>query len=172
MLCRNKHTFYLATTRFNSETWKQNENYRIKHKLNGCVYGTPIRLARKIPQDSYMFILEMKNLPKSHKDAPGKIMGIGYIKNHIKYCKNKNIYKDRNYNRYCYRSKYRISRAKLKEENVDMLHLLETLVFRGYSHLKRGQGITCVPQKKLNNPKLRNKLKKFIMELFMKIFVT
>ena len=113
----------------------------------------------------------MKNLPKSHKDAPGKIMGIGYIKNHVKYNEKNRIYTDRNYNRYCYRSDYRIDRYELKQENKEMLELLETLVFRGYSHLKRGQGITCVPQKKLNNPKLRTKIKKFIMELFMKTFV-
>jgi len=172
MLCRKKHTFYLATTRFNTETWIQNETYREKHNIDGCIYGTPIRIAQKIPIDSYMFILEMKNLPKSNKDSPGKIMGIGYIKNHVKYNEKNRIYTDRNYNRYCYRSDYRIDRSELKEENKEMLELLESLVFRGYSHLKRGQGITCVPQKKLNNPKLRIKIKKFIMELFMKTFVS
>ena len=71
MLCKRKHIFYLATTRFNSETWIQNETYRKKYNMEGCIYGTPIRIARKIPVDSYMFILEMKNLPKSHKLSLG-----------------------------------------------------------------------------------------------------
>ena len=52
MLCRRKHTFYLATTRFNNETWNQNETYRKKYNIKGCIYGTPIRIARKIPIDS------------------------------------------------------------------------------------------------------------------------
>lgn len=172
MLCRKEHTFYLATTRFNPETWQQNETYREKHALDGCLYGTPIRIARRIPIDSYMFILEMKNLPRNHKDSPGRIMGIGYIKNHVDYRVKHSIYKDRNYNRYCYKSDYRIDRCDLLAENKEMLEMLETLVFRGYSHLKRGQGITCVPEKKLSNKKLRIKIKKFIMNLFMKTFVS
>ena len=170
MLCTHKHRFYLATTRFNRETWKQNETYRERKNIDGCIYGTPMKIARTIPLESYMFIIEMMNLPKSHPDAPGKIMGIGYIKNVVYTRKRHKIYNDNNYNRYHYTSELRIGREVMKEEDESMLELLETMVFRGYSHLKRGQGITCVPNKKLENRELRKTIKKYIFGLFLKHF--
>lgn len=171
MICSHKHRFYLATTRFNIETWKQNENYRLHNNIEGCIYGTPMKISQTIPNDSYMFILEMMNLPKSHENAPGKIMGIGYIKNTLNYRTKHKIYSDNNYNRYNYTSIYRISRELMEEEDESMLELLESMVFRGYSHLKRGQGITCVPKKKLENIALRNTIKKYIFDLFIKYHV-
>lgn len=170
MLCSHKHRFYLATTRFNRETWKQNESYRHDIGHRGCMYGTPLKIASRIPNESFMFILEMMNLPKNHKEGPGKIMGIGYLKNRIYYREKHNIYKDRNYNRYNYNSPYRINREQMKEFDPDMFAILEEMVFCGYSHLKRGQGITCVPAKKLEDKELRLRIKKYIFDLFMKYY--
>ena len=59
----------------------------------------------------------------------------------------------------------------MEEEDESMLELLEFMVFRGYGHLKRGQGITCIPKKKLENVALRNTIKKYIFDLFMKYYV-
>lgn len=131
--------FYLATTRFNTKTWVQNKNWREKHDYIGCAYGSPVRIADKYTPDSNLFILEM------HNDK-NKIQGIGLIqnKNHIgKYHK---IYEDRNYNRYIYKSKKRIDRKNLSRKQKKILRILDILVFKGSTHLKRGQGIIVVPK--------------------------
>ena len=131
--------FYLATTRFNTNTWNENAAWRENHNWKGCAYGTPVRIADKYTPGSYMFILEM------HNDK-NKIQGIGLVqnKNHIgKYHK---IYEDRNYNRYIYKSKKRIDRRDLSGQQKKIIRILDILVFKGSTHLKRGQGIIVVPK--------------------------
>ena len=91
MITSRTHIFYVATTRFNSTTWKENESYRDKCSFDGCLYGTPLRIAQPIPPDSIMFILEMLNIQKGHPHAPGKIMGIGLIRNRPNYRKYRSI---------------------------------------------------------------------------------
>ena len=80
-----------------------------------------------------------------HNDK-NKIQGIGLVqnKNHIgKYHK---IYEDRNYNRYIYKSKKRIDRRDLSGQQKKIIRILDILVFKGSTHLKRGQGIIVVPK--------------------------
>ena len=171
MLSRGKRKFYLATTRFNEETWNENRTYREHHNISGCIYGTPKRIGLSVPKHSFMFILEMKNIPLKMEGGPGKIMGIGYIRNSYYYKKPVRIYKDRTYNRYCYRSDYRIDRHDMKKYDKELLSILEEMVFYGYSHLKRGQGITCDPNRKIEKVAFRDTLKKRLIALFMKKFV-
>ena len=128
----------LATTRFNTDTWNENKRWRGRNQWNGCVYGTPVRIADKYTPNIYMFILEM------HNDK-NKIKGIGLIRNALVIGEYHNIYSDGNYNRFTYKSKHRIDRRELAKEDKYVIRVLDALVFKGARHLKRGQGINVVP---------------------------
>jgi len=130
----------VAVTRFNNKTWQENLHYREKNELTGCCYGTPVLLQEDIPIGAIVYVLEMNN-------ETNKIMGIGLIRNHNRGDKRYCIYSDGNYNRYNYSSDYRIDRTELKN-NKEFLKRMELLVFKGYTHMKRGHGIQLVTDKK------------------------
>ena len=168
MITTQTHVYYVATTRFNSTTWNENKSYRAKYNFGGCLYGTPKQIAQTIPTDAILFILEMLNMPSvGQKKGNGKIMGIGVIRNRPNYSKYRSIYKDHNYNRYTYIGKYRKDRTTMTPEQIDYLYTLEKMVFHGYDHLKRGQGITCIPKKKIIGK--QRKLLKYLGRLFMPV---
>jgi hypothetical protein len=131
--------YYLATTRFNTDTWRQNNEWRERKEWKGCVYGTPVRIADKYTPDAHMFVLEM------HNDK-NKIQGIGLVKNKNHIGKYHKIYEDGNYNRYIYKSTKRIDRSELDREQKKTIRILDILLFKGSRHLKRGHGILVVPQ--------------------------
>ena len=85
-----------------------------------------------------MFVLEM------HNDK-NKIQGIGLIKNKNVIGSYHKIYSDGNYNRYTYKSKFRIDRHELTADEKKTIRILDILLFKGSRHLKRGQGIKVVP---------------------------
>ena len=93
MLKFKNDRFYVTTTRFNNETYKQNEEYRIARKIDGCVYGTPQEMPNYIPIGGKVFVFEMNN-------QTNKVEGIGYLTNRLYTRKRFNIYKDRNYSTY------------------------------------------------------------------------
>jgi hypothetical protein len=130
--------YYIATTRFNNDTFKQNRDYCI-NKSN-LYYGTPIPMKDKIKKDYFVFVLEMNN-------DENKIMGLGIIKNTIiNQSKNHLIYKDRNYNRFIYKGYSRIDRSQIKDEySIKVFEILDLLLFKGSRHIKRAQGITELP---------------------------
>ena len=66
--------FIIATTRFNTETWKENVKWRKAHQWSGCIYGTPKRVSEVHLPQIPMFVLEM------HNDK-NKIKGVGLVKN-------------------------------------------------------------------------------------------
>ena len=153
----------IAVTRFNNKTWEENCKYRDKHDMKGCCYGTPVLLQVDIPIGALLYILEMNN-------DKNKIMGIGLIRNHNRADKRYCIYSDGNYNRYNYRSDYRIDRSEFKESNNLLLELFELLVFKGYTHLKRGQGIQLVKKKKykeIENKYSKEKILYMVKDLFI-----
>ena len=41
--------FYIAVTRFNNETWRENQRWRENHDYKGCIYNTPIHIKDSIP---------------------------------------------------------------------------------------------------------------------------
>ena len=129
--------FYISTTRFTNETYNENKTWRERNNWKGCVYAVPIEIAITIPQLSKIFVLEMNN-------SINKIMGIGLIRNKVRYDLKYKIHRDNNYNRYIYRSYYRIEREKCDPK---YLLLLEKMVFKGKAHLKRGYGFTTIPIK-------------------------
>tara|TARA_Y100000389_G_scaffold170045_1_gene176786 strand:+ start:6496 stop:6969 length:474 start_codon:yes stop_codon:yes gene_type:complete len=128
----------IATTRFNTKTWDENERWREKHKWKGCIYGTPTKTKDELMPMGLMVILEMYN-------DENKIMGLGLVRNAVIINKHYKIYSEGNYNRYTYMSKYRIDRKSMTEEEKKVINKIEILLFTGSHHLKRGQGITAVP---------------------------
>jgi len=133
----------IASTRFNNHTWNENVNYRNKIRHSGCIYGCPQSISIKIPDDSLLYIFEMNN-------SLNRIEGIGLIKNKIYYDNYYKIYSDGNYNRFVYKSNNRINRDYLDSNYPDILRLFELILFKGKTHLKRGFGITQVPEKLMN----------------------
>jgi hypothetical protein len=130
----------IASTRFNNHTWNENVNYRNKIHHVGCIYGSPQSISIKIQEESLLYIFEMNN-------SLNRIEGIGLIKNKIYYDNYYKIYSDGNYNRFVYKSNYRINRDYLELNYPDILCLFELILFKGKTHLKRGFGITQVPEK-------------------------
>ena len=128
----------IATTRFNEKTWKENCRWREKNNWKGCIYGTPKQVSESISLFVPMFILEM------HNDE-NLIQGIGLIKNAVSVDRYYKIYSEGNYNRYTYKSEYRVDRKDMTEYEEKIMTIFDTLVFKGEKHLKRGQGIIAVP---------------------------
>ena len=158
MLKLKTDIFYITTTRFNNDTYRQNERFRITHNINGCVYGTPFEMPNYIPINGKVFVFEMNN-------SKNQIEGIGYLYNRLYTRKRLNIYKDKNYNRYSYVGKHRVDREDMSKKELANLETIEDLVFKGYGHLKRGQGITSFTQKKVDDNK------KFIIRFLVKLFI-
>ena len=154
----------IGTTRFNSETWKENTIWREANDYKGCIYGTPVRTKDNITTGDIIFIMEMNN-------DENKVEGIGLVKNLIYADKYYKIYKDGNYNRYVYKSDYRIDRAELTPYEAKVIEIFDKLLFTGSKHLKRGQGITVVPKWLIINKHIDfiKFFKKMFLERFEKI---
>ena len=138
---------YLCATRFNSETWNENNRFKNSKNIKGCIYGSPKKISNTITNDSYIIVIEMLNkpLPKkiSERSLPGSggsVMGIGLIRNCL-FHKHLKIYEVDNYNRYLYKSKYRIDRVNMNKTEEAAMHLLDTICFKGGPY-KKGKGIS------------------------------
>jgi len=152
--------FHICVTRFNNETFKQYKLYKQKHKIIGCIYGTPIKInnINILPYDN-IIILEMNN-------SINKIEGIGIIKNKIYFKKYCNIFTNQNYNRYIYLSNYYINHFTLYETYI--IKNLEFLLFKTKQHFKRGQGIQILPSHILYNTYFN--YKQFLINLYLSRF--
>jgi hypothetical protein len=128
---------HILTSRFNNQTWTENNNYRRRNPNIGCVYGAPIKISTDVPVDSIIFMLEMNN-------DTNKIMGIGMIKNHPINAQ-LDIYEKRNYSRYIYTGKHRIDRTEMSGDEELVMLAFDELCFRGNHHMKRGQGLLSFP---------------------------
>ena len=136
----------LATTRFNTETWQERQRWLELNNWNGCILGTPIRTKEDI--QPIMIVLEM------HNDE-NKIKAISLVKNHIFFDKTYRIYNDRNYNRYIYKSRYRLVLEQINDTltplDKKIIAIFNQLLFKGACHFKRAQGITAVPNWIMHN---------------------
>lgn len=130
---------YIMTSRFTEETWTENRRFCEQHRVKAA-YCCPIPISIKIPSEVSIFILEMNN-------DTNRIIGIGFIKN--KTTPKMWIYEEGNYNRNTYLGKRRIDRSEMTVEEEKIMEILDTYCFKGYGHLKRGQGITLFPTKYL-----------------------
>jgi hypothetical protein len=155
---------YIVTTRFNEHTWKENYEYRMRNNIKGCLYGSPQELSSKINYGSIVFVLEMNN-------TTNLIEGIGLIRNTPCSDKYYSIYSDYNYNRYVYKSSYRIDRSNIIANNkiqlINILRVLEYIVFYEKTHLKRGYGFTIINQT-LIAKKHHNHIKKIDINTIIK----
>jgi hypothetical protein len=133
----------ILTTRFTCETWIENSYYREKMKMSNMIYGSPSPIPNKFDIYNYIFIIAMNN-------TINQIQHISIIKNTLCLDKYYKIYKDCNYNRYVYKSILHKTREDLIQYNEMLVLVLETAIFKGKSHIKRGQGFTSVPSAKID----------------------
>lgn len=133
--------YHLLTSRFNVATQMECKKFRERIRKN-CVYCSPLPITPKIPKGEIVLVLEMNN-------ETNKIVGIGMLRN-IPQPRTYLVYETENYNRICYVGNHRIDRSDFTSEELkNIIALLEQLCFTGRSHLKRGQGITSFPIRKL-----------------------
>jgi hypothetical protein len=154
--------YLILTSRFNNQTWEENEQFREKYKNVGCIYCSPSPLSNDIPNDMALFILEMNN-------DMNRIMGIGMVTNHPKIQKF-DVYENGNFNRFSFIGKNRIDRSEMTEEEDQIFQVFDILCFKGNKHMKRGQGLTMFPSEMLYRLSFRVNLVDFIKEMFKKRF--
>jgi len=85
-------------------------------------------------------------------NSTNHIEGVGVIRNYANIDQPPWIYANNNYNRYIYQGDYRMDREAIARYDPDLVETIETICFKGKTHLKRGSGLTLVP-KKLLTPK-------------------
>jgi hypothetical protein len=160
----DKSDIYIVTTRFNIETWTRNQLYREKNNIVGCFYSDQVRISASIPSKTTVFIIEMNN-------SLNRIEGIGLVLNKIVYDEYMRVYDIRNYNRYVYTGKHRIDRKLLETHNVELVRILDEILFKGKSHMKRGAGFTQMTPKILSNPKCAHiNILKEICKIFVNVY--
>ena len=132
----------ICVTRFNNETFKQNQSYRIENKIK-CIYGAPVKITEKILPSTNIIVIEMNN-------SKNIIEGFGIIKNKLAPLPNGKrchyIYNDNNYNRYIYKSNNRIDKDDLNKNEKEIIKKLEDILFKTKGHMKRGQGIQRISE--------------------------
>lgn len=133
--------FTIVTGRYNNETWGSSKEYRNKKNL-ACIYAPPVKMSESIDYNSPVFVIEMNN-------DLNEVMGIGLIKNKLITDKVYKVHKDTNCNRYIYIGDYHISRDTLNDYNPELIYVLDEILFKGYTHSKRGIGLTKIPEKVL-----------------------
>jgi hypothetical protein len=137
------------TTRFNTQTWDERQRWLANNNWNGAIYGTPIRVKPNVR--GTMIVLEM------HNDE-NKVKAIGLVKAQDAAAdKAHQIYSDRNYNRYIYKSTYRLVLDQLPDLLLiekKIIAIFDQLLFKGACHLKRAQGITAVPDWIMQNKQI------------------
>jgi hypothetical protein len=153
----------LTTTRFNTETWNERERWIEANKWPGAIYGTPVRATQRIT--GTMMVLEMHN-------TENKVKAIGLVKAQaMDTDKGHQIYGDRNYNRFIYKSKYRLVFDQIELEPMEkkIIAIFNQLLFKGACHLKRGQGIMAMPNWIMENKKVD--FLKYFKALFARHYV-
>jgi len=155
--------FYIASTRFNNETYNENMTYRKKSGIP-VIYGTSIRIQEKYDVGTLMFVTEMNN-------EENRIEGIGLIRNIQVYDKKHVIYSNSDYNRYLYNGDYWISRDTILEKDDEIAKICDTVLFKGKSNLKRLSGISVLTTQLFTNWDYKlSVLKEKIRALFISEF--
>ncbi len=162
---RENPNIHLLTSRFNTDTWRENEEYRQRMGIAGCIYGAPLQVTHKINLMSSAYVIEMNN-------DTNKIEGIGAIRVYPSFSDPKSVYNNKNYNRYVYSGKYRLDRETLVRHNERLIDAIECLVFTGKTHMKRGAGLTTMSKKLLRDKRkpsdvhLLSDIRKIFIDLF------
>lgn len=132
-----------VTGRYNDNTWLLSKKYRERKQL-ACIYAPPYKLTKTIAHDSPVFVIEMNN-------SVNQIIGIGLIKNKLITDKIYKVQEDTNCNRYIYIGQYYMSREQIENYNYKLVLTLDNMLFKGYTHSKRGSGLTLLPEKVLHD---------------------
>lgn len=148
----------LVVSRFSEETLECNKKFREKTGI-GCLYGTPLTMTQFNPAE-VVFVVEMNN-------SANRVEGIGLVLNIVKTGPQYNMYSDYNHNRYVYCGKYRLDREDLEDlmiaknlpahnepnttpeviEQIRILDILDNVLFKGKSHMKRGVYLSRITDK-------------------------
>jgi hypothetical protein len=153
--------YLIGTTRFNEKTASENKNWRDRREWKGCIYGVPKLICRTVPNKIQIIVIEMLNMSPG-----GKILGFGLITNFTNAEHIAHIYSDKTYNRHNYNSNYRVDIDQISSQYEETIKYLESLLFYGSGHMKRGQGITLFNKKRLNSD-WKKKVDTFFRELFV-----
>lgn len=136
---------YIATTRFNNETWQENQRFLdglrdtdVSAKRMQCLYSCSVAIGEIVPIAANVLVLEMNN-------ETNQLLGIGLIKNHAPLFQKYTMYSQEKYNRYSYYGAHHITRADMDDEELELLRLLERYCFHGRRHQKRMDGIRLFP---------------------------
>ena len=148
----------IVTSRFNNETWNENENFRKKYPKFGCIYCSPCQVSTNVPIDSTIIVLEMNN-------DENRIMGIGIVKNHPQ-INPMQVYKHEKYNRYQFYGNLRIDRTEMTDTEEAIMRVFDILCFTGNKHQKRGHGLNIFPKEILRRCARIMDLTEFIIEMF------
>ena len=152
----------IVSSRFNDSTWTQNQQYRINHKC--CCYSAPAPMSAKIPNESLVLVVEMNN-------TQNRIEGVGLIRNSPLLDRYYKTYDYFDYNRYFYKSSYHIPREKLLEYNPILVNVLDYILFKEKTHMKRGSGFTTIPTKLLNHDRCNGlDIKQEIKSVFLSTY--
>jgi hypothetical protein len=163
---------FLATTRFNNETWKENQEFLKEHnnrqkdganettskKPMKCIYPVS-HVNQSFPRNTVFYVLEMNN-------DRNRIMGIGLVKN-SPICNKYNVYKNTSYNQFAYIGYYRIDRSDMNELEETIMKVFDHYCFKGKTHLKRLKGIKIFPQRILDKCHSILDLLDFISKIFL-----
>ena len=168
IICINK-TMRLMVSRYNNKTLEEVTYYRNINNIENdkSIYCSPMQIKNDIPINETLMILEMNN-------DTNKVIGVGLIKNYIWADKQYNIYTERNYSRYIYKGNYRILREEIEtigKKYESLMKIFDLVLFKGKTHVKRGQGITEVPEKlyahiKINEEGLMDLLRQMFKDRF------
>lgn len=157
--------YFIASTRFKTETWEQNLNYKKKNNIKGVIYGVPIEINNKYPLNSLIFVIEMNN-------DENQILGIGLIRNKQLNDQKYFIYKSMDYNRFIYAGEYWLSREFIYRRHIEIVEILEDILFKKKSHVKRQSGISFIKSKLLSHWKENpNYTEKYLKESIKQLFV-
>ena len=130
---------FIASTRFNQETLKQNMAYRQKTGIP-AIYGPGFQVNAKYSIGAALFVFEMNN-------DENRIEGVSLVINKNVFDVRHKIYDESPYNRFIYRSNYWISRENLLQIDPEIVEIFDKILFKGKTHVKRQTGITIVTEK-------------------------
>ena len=154
----------LASTRFNSTTRDENIAYRREKQYDGCIYGSPVKISSKVPENHKMFVFEMDISPDV-KD----IIGIGFINNVLDRKVKCAIYDSPKYNKYIYYSKYRIDVKDMTVCEMEFIKKMQYALFKTKSHVQRSIGITQIPVKNILNVSFTNE---YVVQRVVEMFTS
>ena len=116
-------------------------------------------ISKNVQYGSKLMVVEMNN-------SSNRIIGISVVKNRIKGTHIHNIHADRNYNRYSYSVIRRISIDDMSAGERQVVTFLESVCFKGKTHIKRGQGMSKINERLFNRCRALLDVPLFVKKMF------